>query len=191
MSVRSLSPTMVARIKAGIVKIVIFVYADFPGSPRRYWTGEGPITWDGHVWDGVGNVLGFDTITENTDSASKGMAVRVNGLDSDFVNDLLNTNYQGRDAIIYMGLWDHAEQDLEMMDDPLWKGILDTDQIKDEGKKASIVVRGENKMRNQLQKKEFRYTDADQHLLYPDAGDTSMNKIEQIQDVSIPWGRTQ
>jgi len=191
MSERTLSAELISRISANIVKPAILLSAEFPSGTKRYWSGLHDITYGGNTYLGVGGAIGYETFSETTDTSAKGITARVNGLDPEFVNLLLNSNYQGGTVIIYLGFWDQAESNLEVMSDPLWRGILDSDDIEDTGETANISVKAEHRMVDILRKREFRCTDQDQQLLYPGQGDTFFNKIEQIQDVSIPWGRTQ
>lgn len=188
---RTLTPTLIARIQQGIVRPVLFVFADFPSGAQRLWTGIGNITWSGHTWEGVGGAIGFETVSETMDTAAKGISAKLNGLDPDMVSRLVNDAYQGRDAIIYLAFWNDDETSLEAMPEPLWQGSLDTDEVEDDGKTASITIAAEHRLVDILRKREFRYTDRDQQLLYPGQGDTGLNKIEAIQDLQIPWGRTQ
>jgi hypothetical protein len=188
---RILSAELIARIQAKVVKPVILVFADFPSGAKRVWTGIGNIEWGGHTWEGVGGAIGFEAVSETTDTSAKGITARINGLDADFAAALVNDAYQGREATIWLGFWDEAETDLEVMSGPLWSGMMDTDQVEDAGDTASLAIQAEHRLVDILRKREFRYTHRDQQLLYPGQGDTGLNKIEKIQDVTIPWGRTQ
>jgi hypothetical protein len=192
---RSLSAGVIALIQAKEIRPVLFIRAEFPSGTKRYWTGEGDIDYDiiisPETWEGVGDVIGFESFDEDIDTAAKGLAARINGLSTEFADDLLNSDYQGGEVVIYLGFWNPEETGIAALDDPLWRGTLDSDESTVDGEKSSIVIRGEHRLRDILRKREFRYTDQDQQLLYPGEGDTGMNKIEQIQDTSIPWGRTQ
>lgn len=188
---RILSAELIARIQAKVVKPVILMFADFPSGAKRVWTGVGPIEWGGHTWEGVGGAIGFEAVSETTDTSAKGITARINGLSADFAAAIVNDAYQGREATLWLGFWDDAETDLEVMEGPLWSGMMDTDQLEDSGNTASLAIQAEHRLVDILRKREFRYTHRDQQLLYPGQGDTGLNKIEKIQDVTIPWGRTQ
>jgi len=191
MSERTLTTELINRISAGEVRPSVLLQAEFPSGIKRYWSGLHDIVWNEFTWQGVGGAIGYETFSETTDTSAKGITARVNGLDPEFVNNLLNSDYQGGTVIVYLGFWDETETDLEVMTDPLWKGLLDSDDIEDDGETADVAVKAEHRLMDILRKREFRCTDQDQQLLYPGEGDTFFNKIEQIQDVSIPWGRTQ
>lgn len=188
---RLLSVELISLVQQNVVRPVLFVFADFPSGARRLWTGISDISWDGHTWEGVGGAIGFETVSETMDTAAKGVSAKLNGLDSTLVSAIINDQYQGRDAIIYLAFWNDDETELEAMPEPLWRGTLDTDEIEDDGAKSTLTIKAEHRLVDILRKREFRYTDRDQQLLYPSGGDTGLNKVEAIQDLQVPWGRTQ
>ena len=191
MSERDLSSDVLLAIVEGTVKPAVFVFADIPSEPRYLWTGRGDVTWGGFTWKGVGGLISFSTVSETTDTAVRGIKAKMNALDSDLISDIIGDNYQGRAAVLYIGFYRLSDNVLLVEPQPLWKGILETDEIEDDASQPVLEISAEHRLSDILRKREIRYTDQDQQYLHPGDGDTGLNKVETIQDVSVPWGRTQ
>lgn len=194
MAERNLSPEVIALISAGKVEPEVFMVADFPSGTRRFWTGLGTYTeptTEATQWEGIGGVVEIETIEETVDTAMPGLKVSLNGLDSDIVNSILSEAYQGQRAEITLGFWDRTLGEVIFLDEPAWKGTLDTDESNISGKKTDLTIFCEHRMVDILRKREYRYTAQDQKTLYPDIEDTGFQYMEAIQDVTVPWGRTQ
>jgi len=186
---RSLDPIIIQRLLEKVIRPVLFIFADFATNPQRLWTGCGDILFMGETWKGIGALIGFETIPETVDTSSQGITAKLNGLDTDIIAALIGDDYQGREATIFLGFWDENRDNLEALDDPLWRGILDTDSVKDNGKTSELSITAENELVDQLRRRDFRYNQQSQNLLHPVTTDTGLNKIESIQDVKIAWGR--
>ena len=78
---------------------------------------------------------------------------------------------------------------LHVLDNPLWKGFLDSDSIEDNGSTARIAIRAENRLVSILNPRSYRLTQADQEFLYSGQTDKFFEFVEVIQDLQIPWGR--
>lgn len=189
---RYLTAEVIAKIKAKLVKPILFVFADFPDGARRLCTAHRDTDWDGHMWTAVGSAIGFSTISETTDTEAKGISATLNGLDADLVASITGTAYQGRTVTIWLGFYDVDDvTSFDVISDPFWKGQLDTDDQNIGGKKTDLTINAENRLVDILRKREWRCTDRDQQLLHPGEGDTFFNKVERIQDTKAPWGRQQ
>lgn len=192
MSERLLSAGIIALIQAGTVEPAAFLYADFPSGAKRVWTGIGNYTdGEANVWEGIGGVVEIRSIQETIDIAASGLSVTLDGLDDTVVQKILGDNYQGRAAEFKLGFWDRNTNEVIFTDEPVWKGTLDMDESEIAAKGVKLTIICEHRMADVLRKREARYTNEDQQRLHPTAGDTAFTRIEQIQDVTIPWGRTQ
>jgi hypothetical protein len=190
MAERLLSPEILALMASQVVEPVVFMFADFPSGARRLWTGLGNYTdGDANIWEGVGGLVGLESIPESIDSGAQGINVTLNGLNDTLINSVINEQYQGRQAEIRLGFWDRNLGTVVQTDEPIWKGTLDTDDITKGKDGTSLIIKCEHRMVDILRKREWRYTDQDQKNLYPDEVDTGLSHIEKIQDLTLPWGR--
>lgn len=194
MALRNLSPAVVSLILAKKVKPAIFLYGDFPSGARRIWTGRGNYTDDeANVWVGTGALVAIKSIQETVDTAAQGLEVTLDGLDDSLILELTGQPYSGRSAEVLLGFWDFNVLPLRvtMLEEPLWRGFLDTDDVTMGEKENSLTIFCEHRLVDLLRKREVRYTDQDQQYLNPGEGDTGLSKIEVIQDRSVTWGKTE
>lgn len=195
-SVRNLSPEIVALIIQKVVRPAVFLYADFPTGAVRVWTGPYDYQEDSEtLWQGVGGIISLDSFSETTDSGSQGIRVRVDGLNEEMLTKLRETSYQGREAYALLAFLNVETQELVFCDEPLWKGTIDKDESSRGKDEIVLAIYFEHRLADVLRKREWRYTDRDQQELYPpetgEEPDTFLDKMELIQDLSVPWGRTQ
>lgn len=190
---RNIPSDILDLILAKIVYPALFVEAQFPSGTTYVWTGIHDKVLDGHTYKGIGSALSFETMSETTDTSAKNVTVSVSGLDTSFAAKLVSDAYQGKPAIVSLGFFDPVDGDIKVLPDPIWRGVLDTDEFTDSNSKCDLKVAVESRLMDILRKREWAYSDADQQSLHPETGvvDTGMDKIEQIQNISVPWGRTQ
>ena len=192
MSERFLTPELVDLIMADVVRPALFIFADFPSGAQRFWTGSEDIEWDGFTWKAVGGAISFDAVAETVDTAAKGLAARLSGLDTALTHKIISDAYQGNIAIVYVAFWDwNGTHELVFAPEPLWRGQLDTDHSEVNGETTELIVNSEHRLIDILRKREYRYSDRDQALLFPDMLDTGLNKLPSVIDASIPWGKAQ
>lgn len=196
MSERTLPAGSIDIFDESVNRPCLFIFADFPTTPRRIWTGVGDIVWDGQTWTGSrsnGTVaLNIELPGESVDTDSPGAVCYVSGIDSALINELTGDAYQGNELAVYLGFFTSSVRiaaNLHVLDKPMWKGFLDSDTIEDNGTSARIAIHGENRLVSILNPRSYRLTQADQEFLYPGQTDTFFKDIELIQDLQIPWGK--
>lgn len=50
-------------LRSGQIQHAVFVHMDFRDMPRRWWTGFADMSYDGHLWQGVGDVINISNLT--------------------------------------------------------------------------------------------------------------------------------
>lgn len=185
---RPLDPDTKAALNENAVRLALLVYADFPDGEIRMWTGIGPLFAEGHDWQGVGDLLGVEDVTESTDTAQNGMAVRLSGIPSEIFSMLTLGNYQNRRAEVSLLVFG---DDLEPVGAPvrLFAGMMDSDSVKDSGIEVSVTIQLESAMSDQLRPRVYRYTHEDQQTRYPEAGDKGLEFVASLQNLYIRWGQ--
>lgn len=174
-------------VTAPVVRPVLFVYADFPDATVRFWSGLGVIEWDGQTWYGAGSMLAIEDITETTDSAQNGLSAKLSGIPSSIFTSVSLGNYQNRAAAVWLGAMDEQAQ---LMMEPInfFRGVLDSDQIEDDGTNVVITISAESRLSDHLRARVFRYSHEDQQTLYPSANDLGLEFVAALQDAEIKWG---
>jgi hypothetical protein len=70
----------------------------------------------------------------------------------------------------------------------LFRGLMDSDSVKDTGTEVSVTMSLESAMSDQLRPRVYRYTHEDQQTLYPDAGDKGLEFVAALQNLQLRWG---
>lgn len=189
---RELTADVIAAIRAGTVKPALFIFADFPNGAKRLWSGKGTIPRGGFDWVGVGGLMSIRNIAQETvDTSAKGIQFDLDGVSQDIIDEVVSTNWQGRECYIDLGFFNVTTFALHMIPNHFWKGRLDTDEESFSKNNRTLQIKAEHRMVDILRKREIRYTHEHQQMLYPGSGDTGFIHIESIIDVTVPWGRTQ
>lgn len=187
MSDRSITAAALNAIDASVVRPAFLVFFDFPSGAVYAWTGQGTLSHGGNDYLGMGSLLGFGSIAETADTTANGLEVTLSGIDSNLLSDVINDEYQGAAAQVDLALLD---EDLNVIPDPIneFKGLLDKATVRDTGKTSVISLQIESRLVDILRPRQWRYTDADQQLLHPGAGDKAFEFVPKIQNVNIQWG---
>ena len=181
---RGITSALNTKFTSSSFRPFVAVDLDFSGGNVTVWTGLGNITFASTTFVGTGEILGISPVTENGAVQANGMVVSFNGLDSSLVSTALTENYQGRSAIVYVGVID---DDYTVVADPyqLFKGRMDQMTISDDGESANIKVTCESRLIELNRPRVRRYTMVDQQSEF--SGDKGLNFISSLQDKSIRW----
>lgn len=184
MSTRNIGESVETAIGETVVRPTVFCELDFPSSTVNFWTGQGTISWNSKSWDGTGRAVSFSTFPETTDGSSQGIQIDISGIDSGDIDDITQDEFQGADVSVWIAFLDSSGT---VIGSPfqIFAGIMDTGEINDNGKSATISINAESKLINQIKRIQNRYTDQDQQRLYP--GDKGLEFIGKIQDKQIVW----
>lgn len=185
---RALDPETKIAFGQNAVHLALLVYADFPDGEVRIWTGAGTLVAEGEQWTGVGALLSIEDVTETTDSAQNGMAVKLSGIPSPIFTSITLGNYQNRRAEVHLIVFD-ANMEAIGSPVPLFRGLMDSDSVKDTGPEVSVTIYCESAMSDQLRPRIFRYTHEDQQTRYPDANDKGLEYVAALQNLQIRWGQ--
>lgn len=154
----------------------------------RAHSGTGDLVLDGETYAGVGGFYGIDDVEETTDLAARGIKVSLAGAPSDMLAYALGAMEQGREATIYLGLYDLATW--SVIDDPwtLFRGLTDVPEI-DENTVAPIISLSlENRLIDLERARVRRYTDEDQKI--DDPTDKGFEYVPSLQDRQILFGKS-
>src|SRR4051794_25522402 len=103
---RDLSPENLDAATADVIAPLHFAELDFASGFVRVHTRLGTITWGGHDWLGVGQLGGVSAVEETTDLSRKTVSYTLSGIPGDMISVVLDEQYQGRPARLYLGLLD-------------------------------------------------------------------------------------
>lgn len=146
------------------------------------------LQWDGHTWLGAGGMAFMEEIKEQTALEMTTLRVGLNGTSSANMALAMLTPMQGRLCTVYFAVLDanHRPVDTPMVE---YKGYIDAPAIVDDrmNSKLTISITVESRLGAMLQKRSWRFTDADQQKLYP--GDKFFEFIPQMTEKVFAWGK--
>lgn len=181
-----MTPAMAQAFSAKYVSPALFVEIHFISEVVYTWSGNQPVTWNGHVWIGVGYLGSISTVEEGSTVEAKGIVISLSGIPADTLTDVLTDMQQGLPAIVYLGCFDDAGT---LIPDPLvaWSGKTDQPTIDMNGETATLSINCESRLVEMNVAVDRRYTNEDQQMDYP--GDRGLEFQTAIQDARIFWGQ--
>ena len=167
-----------------------FYAISFAFSPNRLnlWTGYNDIFFDSKTFVGSGNLLDISKLEETSDIKAIGMVVKLSGIDSNILSEVLTEDVQGISAEIYFGVLATTDNETVIVNDPykIFDGFIDTMAIQEGPETSTITVSIENKLITLERAIARRYTDQDQKNLFPT--DKGLEFVDDLQNKSLVWG---
>lgn len=155
----------------------------FGSGTVRFWTGFGPIEWNGFTWTGTGTLGQIGQMEETPESRAAAVQLTLSGIPPEVLAIANAEDWQGREARIYYGVLDESRQ---FVGEPfqLRRGIMDQMTLV-EGTEASIVLTIESPDIDLGRNKARHYTPEDQRAEYP--GDRGCDAVALLQQWDGIW----
>ena len=182
---RGLTTALNNQFIASSLNPFIAVSLDFEDDPINAWVGKGTITFGGVDYFGIGNLLSISSIEETQETKATNCEIALSGIPPDLISAALNTNYQGRTGIVYLGALDSSRA---VVADPyaIFSGLMDIVTINENQESHTIGVQLESRLISMERSKARRYTKEDQQIDFPD--DKGFNNVAKLRDKKIQWG---
>jgi len=179
-----------AVLAGGAIPLAFFAELSFRSGTERYWTGIGPIVWDGATWNGVGTMGAASPMESSEDFRSNGITLQLVGLPSEAFTDfdsLQASDYKGRRARLVTAIMTpdfrtvvHAIPRFYCID------TLDYEVDPDLGAVISVAIEVETRRASRARVR--RYTPQDQEAEFP--GDKAFEFVPYISSgVDVKWGK--
>ncbi len=183
---RPINPTTLAALEADAAAPVYFVELQVvPGSPDRFHTWLGTISWGGNNWTGVGDIYSLDSMTETTRLRPEALRMGLSGLSSRITQIAYESNWYQRPCIVYLG----AIVDGQLVADPdIWfSGVLQ-DMTGSIGSPDGDVIqlKAESELIFFKRSRNVRYTN--NQLQSEFAGDLGLEFLESVATQKVIWG---
>lgn len=182
---RDLDPATQAAAEQPTVWPVLFVQMDFASQTSRVWSGVGPIDWDGHTWQGMGELGEITGIEETATVRAAGIGFRLSGLGPSLLEKAMigKSEYRRRPVKVWLGFSDATGVPLAPPT-LVWSGQMDVMTIT-AGETLTIDLTAENDLIDLERPRTRRYTPEDQKEIYPD--DLGFDYVAALQDMQIKW----
>lgn len=176
---------VLAEIGKRVVKVATLVELEFDTATARFWSGVGPLAWDGKSFDGAGRLGRAGPIVETSEIRAVGRTMGLSGMDPATVALAAQAQYQNRPARTWLAFFDG---DGAIIPDPvlLSSDRMDNMTTSDQGSSAGIELVVENKLVDLLSGSERRVTAEDQKIDYPE--DLGFDYIAGLENKEIFWG---
>lgn len=168
------------------IQPVLLVRLAFDSGAVKFHSGLGDIAYGGETYTGTGRLGAINRVDEESELSRTPISLTLSGLPTDLLAVVLNEDYQGRTATVYLGYLDLTTN--QLVDDPLilYRGLMDTPTI-EQGQTMTITLSVESRFSRWDTPLVRRYNNADQQALYP--GDTGLQHVEQSTEKQILWGQ--
>lgn len=184
---RDLSPGLLDATLASSLSPIGLVEMQFGSGTVRFWTGRGPLEWDGETYTGTGTLGKISAIEETTELRPVTVELELSGVPSEVLEIANGESWHGHDVIIHYGALQQSGNRLTLVDEPfqIFKGQMDLMTLVD-GTESSVTVSAESKQIDLERHSPRRYTAEDQRNTYPD--DAGCDAVASLQNREIVWG---
>lgn len=185
---RPLDSDSLAAIAGQVVRYAFLLHGQFISGDVYYWTGIGPLSWNGQTWFGLGKLLSIGQSQETNDLSSRGMQIGLSGVQPSDIATVLGEMQQSLEGTMYLALFD---DNWSLIGTPraIFSGRLSIPTITDQGATCTVTVNYEHQLIDLDRLHERRYTDQNQRLLYP--GDSGLSRVAALVDRDLVWGTFQ
>tara|TARA_Y100000004_G_scaffold12151_1_gene13114 strand:+ start:1256 stop:1903 length:648 start_codon:yes stop_codon:yes gene_type:complete len=174
------------RLGADHQELFFAIKAEFDTDDILVWTGKDDLIISSETYTGAGSLLSISGVEETRELKSAGLTVSLSGMDATVLNYALTENYQNRFLTLFMGYLMGGSNEVAGTI-VLFRGRMTTLTISDDPNGSTITIDAENRLIDLDRPSNLRYTKESQEFLY--TGDTGLDRINQIQDKEIVWGR--
>lgn len=175
------------RLGADHQELFFAVKAEFDTDDILVWTGKDDITINSETYTGAGSLLTISGVEDSRELKSTGVQVAISGMDATVLNYALTENYQNRFITMFMGFLMGGSNEVAGTI-VVFKGRMTQITISDDPNGSTITVDAENRLIDLDRPSNLRYTKESQEFLF--SGDAGLNRVNQMQDKEIVWGRS-
>lgn len=99
---RSLGVDLQAVVSAERAERVYLYELEYSNGALRITNAPADIEWNGFTWDALGGLLIHESVNESRDMRQQGVRVELSGVEGSIISRILNNNFKGRPARIYL-----------------------------------------------------------------------------------------
>ena len=170
-------------LRSGKIGQAVLVHMDFRDTPKRWWTGFGDLQVNGHLWQGLGDLIGISPISSSYQVSAKQVTFEVAATPEMLALALAaKDRVRDRSVTVYLQLF--AMEDAEGADRgqpigspmALYSGSMQRMPWKASGPtQRSISIECEGIFLRRNLPPRGRWTDSDQKARYP--GDRGLERL--------------
>jgi len=182
---RALTSAVDTAVQSDTVLPILLVKIDTTGGLFRVWTGYGYLIFNSEIYKGIGDLGGVSNILETRDLQANGITLTLEGIAASNIAMALSQIRQGKEANVFIGLFDNTTKALIVDPYELFTGETDIPIISDLGETATIGIKCENRMITLEKPRVRRYTKEDQAI--DDPTDLGFDFVPGLQDAVVKF----
>lgn len=169
-------------------KIYPFMLADIEDINGTFhvWSGYGILVYNEIEYLGLASLGSVSNLEEVESLYASGAVLTLNEVPSSLISTALAEIAQGKNATLYLGLFDATEETLISAPSVVFKGLTDIPTITDAGESSKIELTVESELIRLENATYFTYTPHDQKRTYPT--DTGFDFVASLAEKSIEFG---
>lgn len=183
---RDLTSGMITELTSPILHPIVLVKLEFDSGDVTLWNGIGSLLFGGDTYIGGGDLMVVGTSVESLELKAVGLEMSLSGIPSSLISIALAEDFQERFGTVWLGALDTSFS-LVVNPEPVFKGRMDTMDIKEGPITSIIVLKLENRLADMQRPSERAYTSLEQKLDFP--GDLGFDFVSDLNDgKDIVWG---
>lgn len=171
---RDLTASVKTALADDVLNTAVLIELNF-STAVYIWSGYGDLVYDSKTYVGSGNVININGVGERSDASSVSTSITLSGLDSNLKYTLLTENWQNKEAVVKIALFD---SDGDVIADPITvtRGRMDNASFTDSGNSCEVTFTIESQLVSLEQAGGARYSTSEQRLI--DATDEGFTEAE-------------
>lgn len=184
---RTISGTNLAALSAAQVARAYLLRLDFPSEVIGLHGGVGEYTFGGVTYRGMGRFTGgISTVSEGSDAKPRGMTFELTGLDLELLSKVQGEVCAGRDADLFMLLFNAVTFEPLTTPYTVWSGLMDTLSYRIDVGAFDLQLACESRLVKLGRRNTRRRTNADQQARFP--GDLFFQYTDQLRYHKVQIG---
>jgi hypothetical protein len=172
-------------VRAGLVERHLFMQLDHSQGYIRYWTGIGPYTFQGNVYNGIGSILQLSGVSDSADVQNHDVSVSTNAIPLSAITNI-DRSIRNKSFELFAVYIDATGNELYSVQ--LFSGLGNRITIKPRDTEYTLAASINSRLASWGMVGETYYIPTDQERLYP--GDTGFSQVPLLQNSTISgWQR--
>jgi len=184
-----------AKLAGREVGAALLCFMDFRDTPRRWWTGFGPLIAGGEEWQGTGELIQIDGLEQPIGTVAPKTTFALSGVDATIVTLARQASARVKDrrCTVYIQFFDLAPGDADVapwstLDKPfaVWSGLMDQMTYSAQGpSQRGVSLTAESFWTNRRRPSYGLLTYVDQIARFP--GDLGLMQVVDLVSKTNRW----
>lgn len=186
---RDIPAPVLAVLGDRVQHLALFFRLELDTDPLFLWSGLGPKTYEGDVYQGVGDLLSVSSIAESVDLTAASVQFRLSGVPAELIGRSLFEAVRLRPVRIILVWFSGAAFDTALGGLELYRGFADTLVVTEGSDTAEILLNTENRL-IELRRGTGRVWSGEDQRSIRDPNDTGFDRVAKLAELDLgEWGQ--